>query len=53
MLITVTFYLALGTIVLALLCHVLAMILCPEAEKVLRQRAMARVFGDNGFLVGR
>jgi hypothetical protein len=50
---TMLWHLAIGTTVLALLVGVLAAFLVPEAEKVLRKRALARVFGDNGFLVGR
>ena len=53
MLIAILWSLAIGTTVLALLVGALAVFLVPEAEKVLRQRTMARVFGDNGFLVGR
>jgi hypothetical protein len=50
---TMLWHLAIGTTVLALLVGALAAFLVPEAEKIIRQRTMARVFGDNGFLVGR
>ena len=50
---TTLWYFAIGTTVLALLVGVLAAFLVPEAEKILRKRTMARIFGDTGFLVGR